>query len=154
MARLPCVVLQRCKCVDIHRSGERASSGPTKGATEAVPTGPTKGSQQNFLYFAFCCEPFVGPVGTASVAPFVGPDDSLSPLRWMSTHLHRCWTTQGSLADSFLLLSQHFIFMQLYHYLDSSKEKTFNKSRWRRSNRSRHTSTLQMASLLMHTTTT
>ena len=45
-ARLPCVVLQRCKCVDIHRSGERASSGPTKGATKAVPTGPTKGSQQ------------------------------------------------------------------------------------------------------------
>ena len=43
----------------------------------------------------------------------------------------------------------HFIFMQLYHYLVSSKEKTFDKSRWRRSNRSRHTSTLQMASLLM-----
>ena len=46
-------------------------------------------------------------VGTASVAPFVGPDDALSPLRWMSTHLHRCRTTQGSLADSFLLLSQY-----------------------------------------------
>ena len=43
----------------------------------------------------------------------------------------------------------HFIFMQLYHYLVSSKEKIFDKSRWRISNRSRHTSTLQMASLLM-----
>ena len=43
----------------------------------------------------------------------------------------------------------HFIFMQLSHYLVSSKEKTFDKSRWRRSNRSRHTSTLQMTSLLM-----
>ena len=32
-ARLPCVVLQRCTCVDIHRSGERVSSGPAKGAT-------------------------------------------------------------------------------------------------------------------------
>ena len=64
-------------------------------------------ARRNFLYFAFCCEPFVGPVGTASVAPFVGPDDALSPLRWMSTHLHCCRTTQGSLADSFLLLSQY-----------------------------------------------
>ena len=35
--RLPCVILQRCKCVDIHRSGERASSGPAKGATEQAP---------------------------------------------------------------------------------------------------------------------
>ena len=40
-----------------------------------------------------------------SVAPFAGPDDILSPLRWTSTHLHRCRTTQGSLADVFLLLS-------------------------------------------------
>ena len=42
-----------------------------------------------------------------AVRPFMGPDDALSPLRWMSTHLHRCRTTQGSLADSFLLLSQY-----------------------------------------------
>ena len=30
-----CIVLQRCKCVDIHRSGERVSSGPAKGTTES-----------------------------------------------------------------------------------------------------------------------
>ena len=35
------------------------------------------------------------------VAPFAGPDDTLSPLRWMSTHLHHCRATQGSLADDF-----------------------------------------------------
>ena len=44
---------------------------------------------------------------TDHIIIFVGPDDALSPLRWMSTHLHRCRTTQGSLADSFLLLSQY-----------------------------------------------
>ena len=48
-----------------------------------------------------------------------------------------------------LLPLTHFTFMQLYHYLVNSKEKTFDKSGWRRSNRSRHNSTLQMASLLM-----
>ena len=38
-----------------------------------------------------------------SVAPFMGPDDALLPLRWMSmsAHLHRSRTTQGSLADCF-----------------------------------------------------
>ena len=34
-ARLPCVVLQRYKCADIHHSGERASSGLAKDATES-----------------------------------------------------------------------------------------------------------------------
>ena len=48
-----------------------------------------------------------------------------------------------------LLPLTHFPFTQLYHYLVNRKEKTFTKSRWRHSNRSRHTSTLQMASLLM-----
>ena len=80
-------------------------------------------ARRNFLYFAFCCEPFVGPVGTASVAPFVGPDDALSPLRWMSTHLHRCRTTQGSLADSFLLLS-HYYYYYYYYYLSASQVNT------------------------------
>ena len=41
--------------------------------------------------------------------PFAGPDGALSPLWWMSTYLHRCRTTQGSLADSFLLLSQRYM---------------------------------------------
>ena len=54
----------------------------------------------------------------------------------------RSWTKD-------LLPLTRFTFMQLYHYLVNSKEKTFDKSRWRRSNRSRHTSTLQVASLLM-----
>ena len=40
-----------------------------------------------------------------SVVPFAGPDDALSPLRWMSTHLHRCRTTQGSLTDDFYFVS-------------------------------------------------
>ena len=48
-----------------------------------------------------------------------------------------------------LLPLTRFTFMQLYQYLVNSKQKTFDKSRWRRSNRSRHTSTLQVASLLM-----
>ena len=36
-----------------------------------------------------------------SVTPFAGPDDTLSPLRWMFMHLNRCRTIQGSLADDF-----------------------------------------------------
>ena len=41
------------------------------------------------------CSPFVGPVGTASCCTLRGPDGVLSPLRWTSTHLHRCMENAG-----------------------------------------------------------
>ena len=34
--------------------------------------------------------PFMGPVGTASCCALRGPDGILSPLQWMSRHLHHC----------------------------------------------------------------
>ena len=40
------------------------------------------------------------------VAPFVGPDNVLSPLRWMSTHLHHCKDNAGWFSRWFLLISQ------------------------------------------------
>ena len=45
----PAFSMQRCKCVEIHRSGERTPSGPRRAQQEAVPTGPTKGASCPFF---------------------------------------------------------------------------------------------------------
>ena len=42
----PAFSMQRCKCVEVHRSGERTPSGPRRAQQEAVPTGPTKGATE------------------------------------------------------------------------------------------------------------
>ena len=47
------------------------------------------------------------------VAPFVGPDNVLSPLRWMSTHII-ARTTQGGLADDFYLLLSQTVTLKLF----------------------------------------
>ena len=65
-------------------------------------------SRRNFYSLPSLVSPSWDHLALLSVAPFVGMDDALSPLQWMSMHLHCCRTTQGNLADVFLLLSQVF----------------------------------------------
>ena len=43
------------------------------------------------------------------VAPFMGPDGVLSPLRWASMHLHCSMKKQGGLADDFFFYSVHIV---------------------------------------------
>ena len=61
--------------------------------------------------FPFTLPSVVSPLwdqlASPSVAPFTGRDDALSPLQWMSTHLHCCRTMQSSLADEFYFCLIH-----------------------------------------------
>ena len=43
------------------------------------------------------------------VAPFMGPDGVLSPLRWTSMHFHCSMKMQGGLTDNFFLYSVPFV---------------------------------------------
>ena len=54
-------------------------------------------ARQNSFYFAFAVSPSWDQLAVPPAAPFAGPDDTLSPLQWMSTHLHYCRTMQGAL---------------------------------------------------------
>ena len=114
--------MQWCKCLDINCSGERTPPGTRRAQQEAVPTGPMKGITggkiqefhlagielydkksyssiliwQNF-YICF-----------ASCSTLLGPNGTISPLWWMSTHLHHCMEMQGGLADDLYLFSVNF----------------------------------------------
>ena len=59
----------------------------------------------------------MGPVGTASCCALRGPDGVLSPLRWNSTHLHRCMENAGwSSRRSVPFLSNQYYVRSIYLY--------------------------------------
>ena len=66
-----------------------------------------------FLLLCLLLSPLWDQLAPPPVTPFVGPDDILLPLHWMSMHLHRCRAMQGGPADDFYFSHcLHFITAQ------------------------------------------